>query len=324
MTLFIVFFSVSFVMLYAYLFLGKKWKIYDVPNERSSHHKIVVRGSGIVLLVLNIIGVFFVNDVSDYLLLGGLSIGVVTGFLDDYRSLKTSIRFLLYLSAILLILFGVAEIQNLPLIISLLTIIVLLGAVNTYNFMDGINGITAIYSLVFLFTSLFLFIQLNANDTNVVLYIYLAFFAAFFYFNFRKNALLFLGDSGSVSMGLLAAFVVVQLGQQLESWTPIVLLSVYGVDSVGTIILRLLRKENIFKAHRSHLYQDLVHIQKWTHLQVSICYGFLQLLINGIFVYTLTNKISSIIVVLILFVLGCSYFLAKKSIHPILLYRKDF
>lgn len=319
MTLFIVFFSVSFVMLHAYLFLGKKWKIYDVPNERSSHHKIVVRGSGIVLLVLNIIGVFFVNDVSDYLLLGGLSIGVVTGFLDDYRSLKTSIRFLLYLSAILLILFGVAEIQNLPLIISLLTIIVLLGAVNTYNFMDGINGITAIYSLVFLFTSLFLFIQLNANDTTVVLYIYLAFFAAFFYFNFRKNALLFLGDSGSVSMGLLAAFVVVQLGQQLESWTPIVLLSVYGVDSVGTIILRILRKENIFKAHRSHLYQDLVHIKKWSHLQVSVFYGLLQLGINAIYLAVYTTEISVYIVTLILTLLAIGYYLSKKSIQPIIL-----
>ena len=70
-----------------------------------------------------------------------------------------------------------------------------------------------------------------------------------------------------------------------QCWDILILLLVYGVDSVGTIILRLIRKENIFKAHRSHFYQDLVHVKGLGHLQVAFLYALMQAIINAVYVY---------------------------------------
>jgi len=56
---FLIYFTLSFALLLVYLQAGKKFEIYDKPNERSSHYRIVIRGGGIVLLVLNIFGAFY-------------------------------------------------------------------------------------------------------------------------------------------------------------------------------------------------------------------------------------------------------------------------
>jgi UDP-GlcNAc:undecaprenyl-phosphate/decaprenyl-phosphate GlcNAc-1-phosphate transferase len=283
---FLVALSCSILLLYLYLILGSKFKIYDVPNNRSSHKNSVIRGGGITLLLINIIWVVFDPSQLNILLSVSLSIGVVTGFLDDFKSLNTKTRFILYLIAVAIILFGVLELHRFDTYIWIPLFVIILGSVNTYNFMDGINGITALYSIVILCSSLFFLTSLNEFSFSDNIISYIGFFVAFSVFNFRKKALIFLGDSGSVTMGLFAAFLVVLIGLKINSWSSIILLSVYGVDSVGTIILRLIKKENILEAHRSHLYQDLVHIKKYNHLFTSVLYSGIQLFINiGLMVF---------------------------------------
>lgn len=283
---FLVALSCSILLLYLYLILGSKFKIYDVPNNRSSHKNRVIRGGGIVLLSINIIWAVFDPSQLNILLSVSLSIGVVTGFLDDFKNLKTITRLILYLIAVGIILFGVLELHRFDTFIWIPLFIIILGSVNTYNFMDGINGITALYSIVILCSSLFFLTSLNEFYFSDNIILYMGFFVAFSIFNFRKKALMFLGDSGSVTMGLFAAFLVVLIGLKINSWSSIILLSVYGVDSVGTIILRLIKKENILEAHRSHLYQDLVHIKKYNHLFTSFLYSGIQLFINmGLMVF---------------------------------------
>ena len=95
-----------------------------------------------------------------------LSIGVVTGFLDDFKNLKTSTRFVLYLIAVGIILFGVLELQRFDTYIWIPLFIIILGSVNTYNFMDGINGITALYSIVISCSSLLILNSLNEFTFN--------------------------------------------------------------------------------------------------------------------------------------------------------------
>ena len=76
-SLFLVTFLCSICLLYLYLSLGRKFKIYDVPNQRSSHKKNFVRGGGIVLLLINTIWVLFYPSQYNILLSASLSIGVV-------------------------------------------------------------------------------------------------------------------------------------------------------------------------------------------------------------------------------------------------------
>ena len=323
LTTFLVSVSCSILLLYMYLVLGNKFKIYDVPNNRSSHKNTVIRGGGIVLLLINIIWVIFEPSQLNILLSVSLSIGVVTGFLDDFKNLKTSTRFVLYLIAVGIILFGVLELQRFDTYIWIPLFIIILGSVNTYNFMDGINGITALYSIVISCSSLLILNSLNEFTFNENIISYAGFFVAFCIFNFRNRDLMFLGDSGSVTMGLFAAFLVVLIGLKINSWSSIILLAVYGVDSVGSIIIRLIKRENILQAHRSHLYQDLVHIKSYNHMTISVLYSFVQLFINvGLFVFYHLGWVESYAGGILL-LLAFLYYYVKQKIHGDNLFLRD-
>ena len=101
----------------------------------------------------------------------------------------------------------------------------------------------------------------------------------FCFFNFRKKAKCFAGDVGSVSIAFIILFLIGKLIIQTGDFSWIVLLSVYGVDSVLTIIHRLILHENIGLPHRKHLYQIMANELKIPHVVVSAIYMALQLLI---------------------------------------------
>jgi UDP-N-acetylmuramyl pentapeptide phosphotransferase/UDP-N-acetylglucosamine-1-phosphate transferase len=101
----------------------------------------------------------------------------------------------------------------------------------------------------------------------------------FNYFNFRTKARCFAGDVGSISIAFILLFLLGKLIIATNDISYIVLLGVYGVDTVLTIIRRLLLKENIFEAHRKHAYQLLANEIKLPHVWVSTIYASLQALI---------------------------------------------
>ena len=74
----------------------------------------------------------------------------------------------------------------------------------------------------------------------------------------------------------------------------ILFLSVYGIDSAITIIQRLLKRENIFKPHRTHLYQYLANENKWSHLFISAIFSLIQLIINLLVVFVINTSEYSI------------------------------
>ena len=104
-----------------------------------------------------------------------------------------------------------------------------------------------------------------------------------------------------------------EVGLKLETWTSICLLLVYGVDSVGTILIRLIKKENIFKAHRSHLYQDLVHKNGWSHLKTSIIYALSQMVISGFWLFSVRQESDKVFFFVSLSVLILVYVWAKAK-----------
>lgn len=138
----------------------------------------------------------------------------------------------------------------------------------------------------------------------------------FGFFNFRNKAKSFAGDVGSVSIAYILLFIIGLLIIKTENFIYILFLAVYGIDSILTIVMRLVRKENIFKAHRSHLYQYLANEAMFNKLAVSMVYGFVQFIL-GIFVIYLTKFSSHLqlyISILMLIVLSLSYLLLKRFI----------
>ncbi|WP_288874995.1 hypothetical protein [uncultured Bacteroides sp.] len=107
----------------------------------------------------------------------------------------------------------------------------------------------------------------------------------FCFFNFRKRAKCFAGDVGSVSIAFILLFLIGRLVIETEDFSWIVLLSVYGVDSVLTIIHRLMLHENIGLPHRKHMYQIMANELKIPHVVVSSIYMAVQAIIVVGYIY---------------------------------------
>jgi UDP-N-acetylmuramyl pentapeptide phosphotransferase/UDP-N-acetylglucosamine-1-phosphate transferase len=147
--------------------------------------------------------------------------------------------------------------------------------------------------------------------TEVLLIPALCFYIIFGVFNYRKKALAFLGDSGSIGTGLLVSTCLIFLFNEFQSIHVLSLVLVYGVDSVGTILIRLIRRENIFKAHRSHFYQDFVHKLGISHLVVSISYAGIQLIINMLYLSNYFSRTAIFVVSLLLLIV--TFVIGKKK-----------
>ena len=268
------------VISFLYLKLAVKFNIVDKPNQRSSHTKITVRGGGIIFPIA-ILLFFFLNDYQyPYFLLGVFLISIVS-FLDDMYTLSSKIRFPFQFLAVFLILYQVSF-PFAPIYLFAFFLIMGIGIVNMFNFMDGINGITGIYSICVL---LGLFLINNSEhlvDNNLIIYSLLA-LAVFGFYNFRKKALFFAGDIGSIAIGMLIFFIGFLFAYKLASPLILLLVIVYGADAGNTLLYRkFFTKESIFEAHRHHMYQKLVDVYKMSHLGVSAIYGVLQLIVNWI------------------------------------------
>ncbi|MBC7759369.1 MAG: hypothetical protein H7069_10960 [Phormidesmis sp. FL-bin-119] len=186
--------------------------------------------------------------------------------------------------------------------IVLISYILVIGTINAYNFMDGINGIIVTYSLVTISTLCFIdqfIIKFILIDWLIVIGLGLLIFGVF---NFRSKAKCFAGDVGSVSMAFILIFFILLLILKSEEIKYIGLFLVYGLDTVTTIIFRIIRRENILVAHRTHFYQFLVNSKLWPHTTVSLVYGVLQLIIN---IFILSVELDLMSFLLLLIVAGC-------------------
>ncbi len=145
--------------------------------------------------------------------------------------------------------------------------------------MDGINAITVFYALSALVG--FYFVPILEADRPWIVLMILALFV-FGFFNVRKRARAFAGDVGSISMAFVLGILMLKLIYNSGEGYWILFFAVYGIEAVSTIVIRLFKGENIFKAHRSHLYQYLANEFQIPHVQVSLLYFIAQLLLNGV------------------------------------------
>ena len=305
--------GVLFMLINLYFVIARRFKLVAIPNERSSHEKVTIVGAGVIFYLAALWYFLTAPDQSIYFFIG-FSLLAVISFLDDRMELNSLLRLSVHIASILLLLLQLKVLPYLEWWTVVIIFIVLVGAINAYNFMDGINGITGIYSLVSLL-SIYFYSRINHFD-NLIVFESCA-ILVFLFYNFRRRAVCFSGDVGSVTMAFVVLMVILNQMILSQRWETVLLLAVYGVDSVLTICYRLGKKENIFKAHRSHIYQLLVHNKKWSHLKVSLVYGGLQLGINTI--YFLIEGLNAITVALIsigIFVsLGILSLLIRKKLN---------
>lgn len=261
-----------------YFRVAAHFAIIDKPNQRSSHVVPTIRGGGIVFLFALL--VWFIMHRFEYpaLMAGALMIAVVS-FLDDIGEQSARMRLLIQLVALMFIGWQAGLVDQ-PVWISFIVIVVSAGTLNAFNFMDGINGITGVYSLVNLVTFYYINRNIVTFTESHLIITMITGVAVFLFFNFRKRARCFAGDVGSVTIAYVQLFLLLSLVHATGNYGWILLFLIYGVDTVVTIIYRLARKENIFQAHRQHLFQYFSNELGIPHLWVAALYGMLQAAVN--------------------------------------------
>ncbi len=267
-----------------YFRVADKFNIIDKPNERSSHSRITLRGGGIIFY-FGALAYFLSNHWEYPWFMLALTLITFISFVDDVRSTSQGLRLVFHFTAMDLMFYqwGLFSLSWWWIIIAL---IICTGIINAYNFMDGINGITGGYSLVILGALAYINSEITTFVEPVLINTVLCSVLVFCFFNFRKKAKCFAGDVGSVSIAFILLFLIGKLIIKTEDFSWIILLSVYGVDSVLTIIHRLMLHENIGLPHRKHMYQLMANELKIPHVGVSLIYmGAQALVILGYFCF---------------------------------------
>lgn len=272
------------------------------PNERSSHVRATPQGAGVgviaaLLIVLVGVQLWLPQAVSGPLLFPVVlaAIGLtVLGLIDDARPLPVACRFAGQILAALVLAFSLP--QDLRILPDLLPFwaergLIAFGAVyliNAINFLDGIDWITAA-QVVPMTLGVAALAWLGAVPTNVgtLALALLGAMLGFAVFN-KHPARVFLGDAGSLPVGLLLALMLSFVAGTNVS--AALLLPLYTLlDSGITLIRRSYNREQIFKAHRSHFYQRAV-IAGMTAPQVTARVFLLGLLLAVLAVAAVTAK----------------------------------
>ena len=266
-----------------YFRIADKCNIIDNPNERSSHTRITLRGGGIIFY-FGVLVYFLTNHFEYPWFMLALTLITLISFIDDIRSTSQVLRLLFHFFAMALM-FYQWGLFSLPWWTILVALIICTGIINAYNFMDGINGITGGYSLIILVALAYINREIVSFVEQELIVTVLCSVLVFNFFNFRKHAKCFAGDVGSVSIAFIVLFLIGKLIIKTEDFSWIVLLVVYGVDSVLTIIHRLMLHENIGLPHRKHLYQIMANELKVPHVVVSSVYMIVQALVIAGYFY---------------------------------------
>jgi UDP-N-acetylmuramyl pentapeptide phosphotransferase/UDP-N-acetylglucosamine-1-phosphate transferase len=272
------------IIMLLYFKVADKFNIIDKPNQRSSHSEITLRGGGIIFWFSALL--YFVQHFqNNYFFFIGLTLVSLVSFWDDIQNLSNKIRISVHFISITLIFYDLGLFNLVPIWGVIIAYVLAIGLINAYNFMDGINGITGLYTLVVMGSLLYVNTKIQLfTDGNFIKYAMIA-SLVFLFFNYRKKAKCFAGDVGSIAIAFWIIYLVLKLILITNSVIWLLFLAIYGVDAICTILHRLYLKQNIFEAHRLHFYQILSNEYKIQHRLVSLYYAMAQIVISVLVIY---------------------------------------
>lgn len=232
----------------------------DTPNHRSLHETPVPRTGGWALLA----GVFAGLLVSQ----AAFSLGIFIAFIsllavslaDDLRPLSARLRFFVQILSVALLLYALLSFAEEPVAWFVWPPLILCGVwvVNLYNFMDGMDGFAGSMTAIGFATLGAVCFLRGAIDLGSICLLIATSSVVFLYYNWPQ-AQIFLGDAGSTVIGL-AVFTVSVVGWSQDVFSllvPLLVFLPFWLDATITLVIRILRGERWWEAHRQHLYQRL-------------------------------------------------------------------
>ncbi|MBX2832169.1 MAG: glycosyltransferase family 4 protein [Rhodospirillales bacterium] len=267
--------------------------ILDMPNHRSSHAVPTPRGGGLAVtpLLIVLVAVVFIHTgvsaISHWLMLAAAAgLGLLSWF-DDRHDLSAAMRFALQFIAVIIgvfaldkpVLGGVVPIW----LDHVLVVFAWVWFINLFNFMDGIDGISGIEAGSIGLGVFILALLVPVTEFVGAGYIGLgvtAIMIGFLIWNWHP-AKLFLGDVGSIPLGFILGWVLLDIASNGAWAIALILPSYYLFDATYTLIKRALRREKIWQAHREHFYQQATQ-RGLSHAKVSTMIGVSNLILIGV------------------------------------------
>ena len=297
--IFLVIFAISFILLKNFLIPFFRIHIPDKPNQRSLHLKVKPRSGGIIFVVFSLLSIFISNN-QIFLIILPLSL---IGLLDDLKGISQKIRFIIQFFTVTYLFipaysnWGINELNIFFIIlIFILFNLIGIGTINFVNFLDGIDGLVSGCFWIIVLTLLL-------SNNYFFLTPLLAALTAFIMFNWSPSKI-FMGDVGSTFLGAMFVGFIFESNELILGFKTLLLAFPILLDSIYTLINKIIYKQPILSAHSQHLYQRLVK-GGWSHSNVSTIYILLT------FMFCLGYIFDSIMIqiVLILFTLYLGFYL---------------
>lgn len=305
-------------------YLNKK-KVLDLPNHRSSHIIPTPRGGGIPMLIsffiTSLIASIFNIVEFDLHFYIGLFIIFIMGSFEDFKPISIKLRLFIQILVSIYIITIKSPFLTFPLpepfnfnlnyyVAFILNIIWIVGVINIYNFLDGIDGYAGLQGIIVCISTLLLF---NPYSNSITIYFLLFALIGFMFVNFPP-AKIFMGDAGAYGLGFIFAVLPYYIFENSSNgvFTISMFLWFFLTDSLYTIIRRLKRKEKIFDAHRSHLYQRL-NILGWSHKKINLFIIPLMVLLSAIQIFNSYLNYKFNFLVFIIAILLFLFFVARVN-----------
>ena len=259
-------------------------RLFDRPNERSSHSRPIPRGGGLAIVVAFLLAISYLTlsgelETSVFVALSGGALVAAIGYWDDRRDPSARTRIVGHFLAASWATLWIGGIPHLDLYFTtwewggvgyIVSIVGIVWLLNLYNFMDGIDGIAASEAIFVASVGGALLLSAGATGLALAALTLAATSAGFLVWNWPP-AKIFMGDVGSGFLGYTLAVLAIASDQEsdVSLWVWLLLLGVFVVDATLTLLRRLLRGEKISQAHRDHAYQHAA-IQFNSHLKVTL------------------------------------------------------
>lgn len=294
-------------------------QVMDNPNERSNHTTPTPRGGGLAMVIV-ILACFCILGISPRIIIGGTLLLAVS-FADDIRSMPASLRFLAQFVAVFISLPALHPLPEAvpPLFIYGFIALGWLWFINLTNFMDGIDGISAMQVIMQMLGIILLhsFVAPLPLWLPIAAGVVAAGALGFLRYNLSP-ARLFMGDAGSIPLGFLQGFLLWTLFLRGYHAAGIILPAYYLTDATLTLIKRALRGEKVWQAHSQHTYQKAVRAGM-THNAVVLRITLLNALLVTLALLSTHSMMGAVITTVAAY--AATYFLVARLssygiVHP--------
>ncbi len=327
-------FIITSILIIVFSFIAKKIDFFDIADSRKIHLGKVPLIGGLAILFSVYFFSFFLNfSYNLKLIIFSSLIVFIISMIDDFINIRPIYRLLFQIISSLIIVGGGLTISNLGMysfisslelgtISVLFTIFSVTVFINANNFIDGIDGLCASY-LIISFISLFFYTSIGLDKYYLYFFvIVITSLTSFLIFNlnFIPNTKIFLGDSGSITLGFLLAWILILFAENNYIDHPVMAIWIVAYpifDLISVVIIRILNKNNPFFPDKNHLHHILINLNI-DHKKILLIIIFINLFfqISGFFIYKFLGPDYSLVIFifyLFSYLIVTKYLLNKKN-----------